>query len=143
MTKKGLLSGASKEERKDGVVDPRRTPQEANPNLNKQTLQTRIPSAKKLPPVDEATTAQNTVVGKFSESAASMSSETEDASALPPLPAIPTTKQRSALTRAESSGQLRRGTPRPQELKKTLSTVKFVLQESGLDQVEEEDLEMV
>ena len=142
MTKKGLLGA-----KPDGE-DTRRNPQESSPSLNKQTLQTRIPSAKKLPPVEETTT-QNAVVGKFSETESAdddvamplASSSASSSAKLPPM--VPPPSRRGQLTRAESNGSLRRGTPRPQELTKTLSRFKLVLEESGLDKVEEEDLDMV
>jgi hypothetical protein len=116
-------------------------------------MQTRIPSAKKLPSLDETSASrQAAVVGKFSDMASgSTSSISTDAaedqfemsdSVSTSLPLVNQNKVKGVLTRTESQGALRRGTPRPQELKKTLSTVKFVLENSGLDQVEEEDFEM-
>ena len=148
MTKKGFFGSLSKSD----AEDARRagTQQDGGASLNKQTMQTRVPSAKKLPAVDESMTQNSAVVGKFSETEHKEDSESEEQDDfVPSIPTRPANELRSSvrstglLTRAESDRSLRRGTPRPSELKKTLSTVKFVLENSGLDQVQEEDMEMV
>lgn len=157
MTKKGLFgalggsasSGSSKmESDQDGTS--RRAPSsgESAPVGNHASLPTRIPSAKKLPSLDEISqqaSAPSVVVGRFSsvedeEKEDALGEMGEMASSLPPIPRASSESnkpRRQILTRAESSKSLRRGTPRPTELKKTLSTIKFALEQSGLDQVQE------
>ena len=146
MTKKGLVVAKDEEGR-------RAAPQESAASsgglgLNKTGLTTRIPSVKKLPSIEEKSAL---VVGKFSDSPTKLpppnspsSSEEDSPNVNKPSPPMGARfpPRGGILTRAESSGSLRRGTPRPGELKKSLSTVKFVLENSGLDQVEEEDYEM-
>lgn len=107
-------------------------------------MPTRTKSGKLL--VAPSLAEDKAVVGKFSiasrpavDVATAPIAEDEPIADLPSATAQP---PRALLLRAESSGSLRRGTPRPTDLKKTLSTVKFVLEQSGLDQVEEEDYDM-
>jgi len=134
MTKKSSWVKSKDEE------DARR-PQEATPVLSKQGLTARTSSAKCLAPIEEKPAG---ILGKFSNSPVLSSGSPKAAPSPPPssLSDMSTGRPRGLLIKAESNGALRRGTPRPGDLKKTMSTVKFVLEASGLDQVEEEDFEM-
>jgi len=143
MTKKGSFAN------KDGDAEGRRTPQESSPGVNKQTP-SRIPSGKLLVPAPvieekDKTEKPGPVVGKFGDVEEVKSKDSPKARPVPPpvkVDDMASGRPRGLLTKAESSGSLRRGTPRPQDLKKTVSSVKFVLEASGLEQVEEEDYEM-
>jgi len=154
MTKKSLLLPKENE-------DARRSAQEVVPNLSKKGLSARTASGKFSVPVEDK---PSPVLGRFSDKATKPVKEPAKAPSSPLPGSLGTSSSSPRITESssssssafsfssrtslgrsggllikpESSGSLRRGTPRPGDLKKTLSTVKFVLESSGLDQVEED-----
>lgn len=128
MTKKALPFGQED-------MHNRVPPDGAGSALARNALPTRTASAKLLTPPQLEEKACAPILGKFSSGALSAAQSEEPS----PLPSHPS--PRTLLTKKESSGALRRGTPRPKELQKTLSTVQNVLIDSGLTGIGEDEEE--